>query len=105
MIKQYSNTLYPMDLFVGTFNDIPYCERNFIFYASICDLRNDEPIDNAELKVYNSNTAVTYIARHKRSGIRGVLILLNMEYLKEGDYCLLFDVVSHECSHAVDATY
>lgn len=38
MISQYSNDIYPMDLFVGTEEDIQYAEKHFLFYHSVEDL-------------------------------------------------------------------
>lgn len=105
MILQYSNDIYPMDLFVGTGEDIPYAEKHFLFYRSVEDLQNDCPIEDATIKPLQSASGVTFIVRHKKSDIKGVLILLNMNYLKEGDYYLILDTVSHESSHAVDAVY
>ena len=105
MISQYSNDIYPMDLFVGTGEDIPYAEKHFLFYRSVEDLQNDYPIEDATIKPLQSASGVTFIVRHKKSDIKGVLILLNMNYLKEGDYYLILDTVSHESSHAVDAVY
>lgn len=105
MILQYSNDIYPMDLFVGTGEDIPYAEKHFLFYRSVEDLQNDCPIEDTAVKPLQSALGVTFIVRHKKSDIKGVLILLNMNYLKEGDYYLILDTVSHESSHAVDAVY
>lgn len=105
MILQYSNDIYPMDLFVGTEKDIPYAEKHFLFYRSVEDLQNDLPIEGASIKSLQSASGVTFIVRHKKSDIKGVLILLNMDFLKEGDYTLILDTVSHESSHAVDAVY
>ena len=105
MILQYSNDIYPMDLFVGTGEDIPYAEKHFLFYRSVEDLQNDCPIEDTAVKPLQSASGVTFIVRHKKSDIKGVLILLNMNYLKEGDYYLILDTVSHESSHAVDAVY
>ena len=105
MILQYSNDIYPMDLFVGTGEDIPYAEKHFLFYRSVEDLQNDLPIEGASIKSLQSVSGVTFIVRHKKSDIKGVLILLNMDFLKEGDYTLILDTVSHESSHAVDAVY
>ena len=105
MILQYSNDIYPMDLFVGTGEDIPYAEKHFLFYRSVEDLQNNCPIEEATLKPLQSASGVTFIVRYKKSDMKGVLILLNMNYLKEGDYYLILDTVSHESSHAVDAVY
>ena len=105
MILQYSNDIYPMDLFVGTETDIPYAEKHFLFYRSVEDLQNDLPIEEASIKSLWSASGVTFIVRHKKSDIKGVLILLNMNYLKEGDYAFMLETVSHESSHAVDAVY
>ena len=105
MILQYSNDIYPMDLFVGTGEDIPYAEKHFLFYRSVEDLQNDLPIEGASIKSLQNASGVTFIVRHKKSDIKGVLILLNMDFLKEGDYTLILDTVSHESSHAVDAVY
>lgn len=105
MILQYSNDIYPMDLFVGTGEDIPYAEKHFLFYRSVEDLQNDLPIEGASIKSLQNVSGVTFIVRHKKSDIKGVLILLNMDFLKEGDYTLILDTVSHESSHAVDAVY
>lgn len=105
MILQYSNDIYPMDLFVGTGEDIPYAEKHFLFYRSVEDLQNDCPIEDVTVKPLQSASGVTFIVRHKKLDIKGVLILLNMNYLKEGDYYLILDTVSHESSHAVDAVY
>lgn len=38
MILQYSNDIYPMDLFVGTEKDTSYAEKHFLFYRSVEDL-------------------------------------------------------------------
>lgn len=105
MISQYSNDIYSMDLFVGTGEDIQYAEKHFLFYRSVEDLQNDFPIEDAAIKQLYSASGVTFIVRHKKSDIKGVLILLNMNYLKEGDYTLILDTVSHGSSHAVDAVY
>lgn len=93
MILQYSNDIYPMDLFVGTGEDIPYAEKHFLFYRSVEDLQNDCPIEDVAVKPLQSASGVTFIVRHKKSDIKGVLILLNMNYLKEGDYYLILDTV------------
>ena len=105
MILQYSNDIYPMDLFVGTGEDISYAEKHFLFYRSVEDLQNDCHIEDATVKPLQSASGVTFIVRHKKSDIKGVLILLNMNYLKEGDYAFMLETVSHESSHAVDAVY
>lgn len=105
MILQYSNNVYPMDLFVGTEEDISYAERHFFFYRSVEDLQNNLSIEDAVIKPLQHISGVTFIVRHKKSDIKGLLILLNMSYLKEGDYTFILDTVSHESSHAVDAVY
>lgn len=105
MIYRYSNDIYPLDLFVGTMEDINKAEKTFYFYMTVDDLRNHNFIKDAKLIDLASTSAVTYLVRHKKGDINGILILLNMEFLKEGDYQFLLDTVSHESSHAVDATY
>lgn len=107
MILQYSNDIYPMDLWVGTEQDVPYANKNFLHYYSVQDLQQDKPIENSQIDpfIISSTSAVTYVVRHKKSGIKGILILFNMTYIKEGDYCFILDTVSHESSHAVDAVY
>lgn len=105
MIYRYSNDIYPLDLFVGTMEDINKAERTFYFYHTIEDLRINNPIENARLGELASTSGVTYVVKHKKSNDNGILIILNMEVLKEGDYQFILDTVSHESSHAVDATY
>lgn len=105
MIYRYSNDIYPLDLFVGTMEDISKAEKTFYFYATVDDLRNNNFIRDAKISDLTGTAAVTYLVRHKKGDIKGIFILLNMEFLREGDYQFLLDTVSHESSHAVDATY
>ena len=105
MIYRYSNDIYPLDLFVGTLDDVSKAEKTFYFYTTVEDLRNNEIIENAKLNDLASTSGVTYLVKHKKGNINGVLILLNMQVLKEGDYSFILDTISHESSHAVDATY
>ena len=105
MITQYSNTLYPMDLFVGTLNDIKKATKLFKFYYDVDGMNRDEtPIDRDPI-LSETASGVTYLVRDKKDGTKGCLVLLNMEYLKEGDYTFILDTVSHEASHVVDAIY
>lgn len=104
MILQYSNNIYPVDLYVGTFEDIKRAEKIFYFYESVERLMESEPIEDAKIKV-SSASGVTFLVSHKKDISKGILILLNLEILKEGNYQYILETVSHESSHAVDATY
>lgn len=105
MILQYSNDIYPMTLWIGTIDDIRKAIKLFKFYYDTDELnRDEEPIDKDPVP---SKTAsgVTYLVRDKKTGEKGCLVLLNMDYLKDGDYIIILDTVSHEASHVVDAIY
>ena len=104
MILQYSNSIYPIDLYVGTFEDIKRAEKIFYFYESVERLMESEPLEDAKIQV-SSASGVTFLVSHKKDISKGILILLNLEILKEGNYQYILETVSHESSHAVDATY
>ena len=104
MILQYSN-LYPMTLWVGSVNDMKKAIKLFKFYYDTDGLNKDEEPFNMETAISETASGVTYLTRNKKTGERGCLVLLNMEYLKEGDYTTILDIVSHEASHVVDAIY
>lgn len=105
MILQYSNDIYPMDLFVGTMDDINKAIKSFKFYYDTDELnRDEEPIDKDPMPS-KTVSGVTYLIRDKKTGEKGCLVLLNMDYLKDGDYTMILDIVSHEASHVVDAIY
>ncbi len=104
MILQYSN-LYPMTLWVGSVNDMKKAIKLFKFYYDTDGLNKDEEPVNMEPAISETASGVTYLTRNKKTGERGCLVLLNMEYLKEGDYTTILDIVSHEASHVVDAIY
>lgn len=103
MIQSYYNTIYPLDLWVGVDTDLPAAIKKFKFYRNTYDLRVDEyPVD---INPREAVGGVTYLVRHKQKGYIGILIILNSNYLKEGDYQYLMDLVCHESGHAVDAIY
>lgn len=104
MILQYSNQIYPLDFYVGTTEDIKKAERMFYFYDSIVSLNEDKAIEDAKINMKSASGA-TFIIKDKKDKTKGILILLDMNLLKEGDYTFILDVISHESSHAVDATY
>lgn len=104
MILQYSN-LYPVTLWIGTTEDFNKALKSFRFFYDIEGLNTDKEPINLELGISPTASGVTYLVRHKKTEERGCLVLLNMEYLKEGDYTFILDTVSHEASHVVDATY
>ena len=66
MIAQYSNDIYPMDLWVGTTNDTKCAEKNFLFYYSVTDLKNETPIEDCVIKELTTQSGVTYIVKHKK---------------------------------------
>lgn len=104
MILQYSN-LYPMTLWIGTTDDMKKALKLFKFYYDIDGLNNMEEPIGIEPKLSESISGATYLVRDKKTDDKGCLVLLNMKYIKEGDYTFILDVVSHEASHVVDATY
>lgn len=104
MILQYSN-LYPMTLWIGSIDDMKKAIKLFTFYYDVVGLNNDEEPVDTEPVPNKAASGITYLVRCKKTKEKGCLVLLNMEYLKEGDYAFILDTVSHEASHVVDATY
>lgn len=104
MILQYSN-LYPMTLWIGSIDDMKKAIKLFTFYYDVDGLNNDEEPVNMEPVPSRIASGITYLVRCKKTEEKGCLVLLNMEYLEEGDYTTILDTVSHEASHVVDAIY
>lgn len=105
MILQYSNDIYPMDLFVGTMDDTNKAIKLFKFYYDVDGMNKDEEPVDREPNPSITASGVTFLVRDKKRDTKGCLVLLNMQYLKEGDYTFILDTVSHEASHVVDAIY
>lgn len=105
MIKRYDN-LYPPSLWVTTYDKMEMYKKRFLFFDSVDALLFDKR-DQVHTPVLHAATAsaTTWIVREKNTDILGILIALNMDFIEEGDYSFILDLVSHESGHAVDAIY
>ena len=100
MIRKYCLDIYPVDLYISTIDCFEEMKRKFLFYPTIKDLLNKEnngsPISPA------SADGVTFIVRDKRTGDKGVLILIEAPDKLDGT---AIEVAAHESTHATDVIW
>lgn len=105
MIKKYEN-MYPMTLWVGLYSDWDQVLKKFNLYYDVGSMNDMEQDDMLVFKLREFSSGCTYLARSKKdNNEKGIIILLNQEYLYTEDYSFLLELVSHECSHATDAVW
>lgn len=105
MIKKYEN-MYPMTLWVGLYSDWEQVLKKFDLYFDVPSMNNMEQDDMVVPKLGKYSGGCTYLVRSKKdNNEKGLVILLNQDYLYKEDYEFLLDLVSHECSHATDAIW
>lgn len=105
MIKKYEN-MYPMTLWVGLYSDWEQVLKKFDLYFDVPSMNNMEQDDTVVPKLGKYSSGCTYLVRSKKdNNEKGLVILLNQDYLYKEDYEFLLDLVSHECSHATDAIW
>lgn len=105
MIKKYEN-MYPMTLWVCLYSDWEQILKKFDLYYDIPSMNNMEQDDMVVPKLNKHSSGCTYLVRSKKDNHeKGLIVLLNQDYLYKEDYEFLLDLVSHECSHATDAIW
>lgn len=105
MIKKYE-TMYSVNLYVCLFSDWDTCLNRFNFFVDINDFDSNVTDPPTYANINKKNSGCTYLVREKKSYTgRGILVLLNEDYLYKEDYEFLLDLVSHESSHATDAIW
>lgn len=106
MIRHYTS-IYPMDLYIGNYNDWNKAINKFVFYYTVSDLKEDFVNTKSSPRLPIEAYAATWVVKNKSDGQFGVLILLNTEIfdIAVDNLTFILDVTSHEASHAVDAIY
>lgn len=95
-----------MLLWVGLYSDWETCVKKFNFFVDMKDFSSGEENPRVYTSLVKKSGAVTYLVRDKKQELeKGVLIILNEEYLFKEDYEFLLEIVSHESSHATDAIW
>lgn len=99
MIKKYELDLYPVNLWVGTYQDFSETKKKFEFYEDIPGMHANKPAEY--VPDVSHGAAVTFIVREKKSTEKGILILINDDFIDNVDF-FVFDIVTHETVHATD---
>lgn len=97
-IVVYQN-LYPINLTIGTFDDIQEINNKYVFYERIDDLLNYHNSSN-NLIISQSTAAKTILASEKSTDYKTILIILDTELANK-----YLGILAHESVHYADAVF